>query len=135
MKKVRSKDVSYSVYSDFDIEQHKATFTDYLEVLIDTDGTVYYAVPCHQRRLESLAAEKQNCTEEEIQAQCPKNMYFDYISWLISITNAVVVWIDFIQYGSKVTSKQRGKLRQLKLNGIYKGPLIPKVNKTGGKYE
>lgn len=33
--------------SPFDIETHKATFVNYLEVCIDEGGTPHYAVPSH----------------------------------------------------------------------------------------
>lgn len=125
--------MAYDVYSEFDIEQHKKTYINYLEVLIDTDGKVLYAVPSHQLRLEKLAAEKQDCSVEEIRERCPKNMYFDYITWLIEQTDAVVVWTNCIQYGRIVTDKQRGALRRLKLSGVYKGPLISKKYEELGR--
>lgn len=37
--------------SPFDIETHKATFVNYLEVCIDEGGTPHYAVPSHQEWL------------------------------------------------------------------------------------
>lgn len=38
----------------FDIETHKKTFIDYLEVIIRPDGTVEYAVPSHMYKLMSV---------------------------------------------------------------------------------
>ncbi|GAB6761703.1 hypothetical protein [Bacillus cereus] len=34
----------------FDIETHKKCFVDYLEVVIDEEGTVMYATPSHQEK-------------------------------------------------------------------------------------
>lgn len=46
----------YSVYSSFDLQKHKQTYTNYLEVIITPDGTVEYAVPSHSEKndLQSL---------------------------------------------------------------------------------
>lgn len=41
--------MSYTVYSEFDIEHHKKTFIHYLEVVIDGNGKIMYAVPSHQK--------------------------------------------------------------------------------------
>lgn len=38
----------YDLYFEFDIEQHKAKYINYLEVLIKKDGHVLYAVPSHR---------------------------------------------------------------------------------------
>lgn len=122
--------MAYDLYGVFDIEKHKETFVNYLEVIIDENGTVMYAVPSHQKKLEHLAADKFNCTVEDIQSMCPPNMYFDYMTWLLELTNAIAVWTDFEHHGPQVTAKQRAQLRQLKLAGIYKGAIL---RKAGGK--
>lgn len=36
------------LHSPFDIETHKKTFIDYLEVVITSDGVIHYAIPSHQ---------------------------------------------------------------------------------------
>lgn len=40
-------DEEYNLYSQFDVSKHKQTYTNYLEVIIDSDGNVMYAVPSH----------------------------------------------------------------------------------------
>lgn len=56
--------MEYSIYSDFDMECHKNTFTNYLEVVIGENGKIMYAVPSHQEKLIKLACEKLNVTRE-----------------------------------------------------------------------
>ena len=45
----------YGLGSTFDIEQHKAKYKNYLEVIIDANGTIMYAVPSHQEKASELA--------------------------------------------------------------------------------
>lgn len=121
---------SYGVHSKFDIEQHKKTFVRYLEVIIDTDGTVMYAVPSHQEKLISMACDKLNVTREELLQLCPTKYYGDFLTWLCQITKAVVVWTD-MYFCISSTKEQKCSLRKLKLNGIYEGPLIKGDNYNG----
>ena len=46
------------LHSPFDVKVHKATFVNYLEVVILEDGTVEYAVPSHQEKMIRLGCEK-----------------------------------------------------------------------------
>lgn len=113
--------MSYSVYSKFDINQHKKTFINYLEVMISPDGEVSYAVPSHQQFAENIACKLLNRTRDSIIEQCP--IYVDYLDFLLNLTGYVAVWNDFIAIGSqrKLTKNQRFTLRQLKQEGLYKG--------------
>ena len=43
--------MAYDIYCAFDLEKHKQTYVQYLEVVILEDGTVEYAVPSHQEKL------------------------------------------------------------------------------------
>lgn len=113
---------TYSVYSDFDIKQHKATFTNYLEVIITRDGTVLYAVPSHQGKAMSLAVEELGKTEEEIADMCPKEFYFDYLTWLLSLTGSAAVWSTLIMAPS-LTKAQVATLRRLKMAGLLKASI------------
>lgn len=36
------------LHSPFNIETHKKTFVNYLEVVITSDGVIHYAIPSHQ---------------------------------------------------------------------------------------
>ncbi len=50
--------MAYDIYCAFDLEQHKQTYVQYLEVVILEDGTVEYAVPSHQEKLIALSRQK-----------------------------------------------------------------------------
>lgn len=115
----------YTVYSDFDIEQHKKTFIHYLEVVIDESGKIMYAVPSHQEKQISLAREKLNITREELNAMRPREYYFDFVDWLCKVSGACAVWENFIQY-DKLTERQIRALQMLKENGLYLGK-IPRM--------
>lgn len=41
----------YNLYCKFDIQKHKETYKNYLEVIIDEEGSIHYAVPSHQEFL------------------------------------------------------------------------------------
>lgn len=112
--------MEYSVYSDFDMEQHKKTFTNYLEVVIDENGKIMYAVPSHQEKLIKLACEKLNVTREELNAMCQKEYYLDFMTWLCKVSGACAVWNNHIEK-YKLTERQMQSLEALKDNGLYHG--------------
>lgn len=114
----------YSVYCEFDLQKHKETYVNYLEVVIDSDGKVMYAVPSHQEKLIRMGSEKAGMSREEFIASCPKEWHYDYLKWLCIQTGAVCVWNDQY-YGVDLTLKQRAALRTLKMAGVYHG-VIPK---------
>lgn len=115
----------YDLHSDFDIEQHKETFIHYLEVVIDENGKIMYAVPSHQEKLISLACENLNITREELNAMCPKEYYFDFMIWLCKVSGACAIWENFIKF-DKLTEQQIMALKMLKENGLYLGE-IPRM--------
>lgn len=117
----------YSVYRPFDLEQHKKTYIDYLEVIIAEDGTIMYAVPSHQEKLISLACSRLKVGREELAANCPRSMYFDYMGYLCGEAKAVAVWNDRC-VAVNPTSKQIAALRRLKLAGVYHG-VVPHQGK------
>lgn len=112
----------YSIYCDFDIEQHKKKYVNYLEVLIEKDGRIVYAVPSHQEKAIELACQKLGVNRQELMAMCPKEYYCDFLNWLLMISGAVAVWNDFFS-APAVTKKQIASLRRLKMAGIYKGTI------------
>lgn len=116
----------YGLHSGFDIEMHKATFTNYLEVIIAADGTVMYAVPSHQEKAIALAEKELGMSRKEISDMCPREFYFDYLRWLLSLTGAVAVWNDAVE-APALTRKQEAALRRLKMAGLYRG-MIPRTN-------
>ena len=103
----------------FDIETHKMTFINYLEVVISEDGTVMYAVPSHQEKLISLACQKLNVTREELNELCPKEYYFDFMTWLCKISGCVALWNSY-KYG-EANEKQLETIRQLAKEKLYHG--------------
>jgi len=113
----------YDVYSEFDLEQHKKHFVHYLEVMIDEDGKVHYAIPSHQEWAIAKACEKLGVTRKELSDMTPKEFCFDWLNWLLMQCKAVAVWEDFYM-APAVNRKQYAALRGLKLGGVYKGKLM-----------
>lgn len=117
---------NYNLYSPFNLEKHKQTYVNYLEVLIDEDGTIMYAVPSHQEKGVKLACARLNVSRKELDALCPREYYCDYMTWLCMIAKVVFVWNDRC-VSVNPTIKQIGALRRLKMAGVYTGS-IPKDN-------
>lgn len=115
----------YNLYCAFDIEKHKQTYIDYLEVVIDEDGTVMYAVPSHREKLIAMACAKTGMNREQLNAICPPEYYADFATWLCMVSGAVAVWNSCI-VAADLTVKQIGALRRLKMAGLYHGA-VPKV--------
>lgn len=118
--------MAYNLYSEFDIEQHKKTFIHYLEVVIDENGRIMYAVPSHQEKLIALACEKLNVTREELNAMCPQEYYFDFMTWLCKMSGACAVWENQVMR-DKFTAEQIKALKRLKDEGLYLGE-IPRID-------
>lgn len=119
------------LWQPFDIERHKSVFKHYLEVIIDEDGRVMYAVPSHQEKALNFAVEKTGKSRAEIINSCPPAYYFDYLNWLLSITGAIAVWNDFVA-APAATRDQVATLRRLKMAGLYHGA-IPKISRKVGE--
>ena len=114
----------YNLNCEFDINKHKKTFLDYLEVLILENGKIVYAVPSHQRKAEDIACEKLGITRDELVDMCPPKYYCDYLVWLLSLTGSVSVWDTCYIVGKNgMNKKQKSMLKLLKLSGLYKGGL------------
>jgi hypothetical protein len=106
----------------FDIETHKKTFINYLEVVILEDGTIVYAVPSHQKKLIEIACRKLRITEQELNDLCPKEYYFDFMTWLCMITKSVSLWNDFMH--GKANEKQREAIQELIEADLYHGTVL-----------
>lgn len=105
------------LHSPFDIEVHKATFVNYLEVCIDPEGTVHYAVPSHQQWLIGRYAEENGCASIE---QAWERVPVDFgIGELAAMCGCVAVWNDFC--AGEPNERQRRALRRLKTAGLYRG--------------
>lgn len=111
----------YDLYSEFDLEKHKRTYVNYLEVMIDRDGKVLYAVPSHQQKAIEMACAETGWSRHHLWEACPDDMRFDVLEWLLSLTGAVAVWNYNI--AGTPNAAQRRTLRELAEAGVYKGPL------------
>lgn len=116
----------YNLHSNFNIEQHKKNFIHYLEVVIDENEKIMYAVPSHQEMMIKLSCEKLNVTREELNVMCPQEYYFDFMTWLCKISGACAVWDGFIE-ADKLTEHQIKALKMLKENGLYLGEILKEV--------
>ena len=77
----------YGVNSEFDLEQHKKHFVNYLEVMIDEQGKVHYAVPSHQEWAIAASCEKLGVSRQELGDMTPREYYFDWMNWLLMQSN------------------------------------------------
>ena len=93
--------------SPFDLETHKKTFIAYLEVIIDSEGNVMYAVPSHQQAMIRIATEKLNVTKKRL-FEMYDSSWFDTIEWLSGITGCISVWFDnYVPFGGSGPSAKR----------------------------
>lgn len=69
-----------------------------------------------------------NVTREELNAMCPQEYYYDFITWLCKMSGACAVWERFIQ-ADKLTEGQIKALQALKDNGLYLGE-IPRMEEN-----
>lgn len=111
--------MGYDLHSEFDIQKHKETFINYLEVMIERNGHVRYAIPSHQEVAIKLACEEKCWTRDELNDACPPEFYCDFLTWVLGLTGCVSVWNDF--YMGKPNEKQIDKLKELKTAGLYRG--------------
>lgn len=111
------------LHNAFDIKTHSENFINYLEVVILEDGTIEYAVPSHQEKLIKLAIDKLGVDRNGVMHACPKEMYFDFNTWLMLVTGAVSVWTNFYMYPDDLNEKQMESLLKLKESGLYTGYL------------
>lgn len=105
--------MKYSLHSGFNPKLHKQTFTHYLEVIIDENSKIMYAVPSHQEKMIKLAREKLNVTREQLNEMCPEEHYFDFMTWLSKVSGACAVWENQVM-GDKFTAEQIKALQMLK---------------------
>ena len=89
--------MGYDLHCEFDLELHKVNYPHYLEVCIDEDGKVHYAIPSHQEFMINYSCNKLNVTREELSKMCPQEFYFDFINWLCQISGLIPVWTHYYQ--------------------------------------
>jgi hypothetical protein len=95
---------------------------NYLEVVIDEDGKIYYAVPSHQQALLKIACKKLNVTEQQLSAMCPLEYYLNFNVWLSIQAKTTAVYEEF--YQGVLNDKQKESLTYLKEKGLYKGLIL-----------
>lgn len=103
------------LHSPFNVKTHKETFINYLEVIINPNGIIEYAVPSHIEKVNEKYMEKYKCTREEI-----------YEKFMFSIDVAtemkiILVWNDRIECDFNPTQEQLASLLMLKKEGLYYG--------------
>ena len=105
----------------FDIELHKKTFRRYLEVIIDPEGVVHYAVPSHNERLITYIMNTPDFDRDQIEGMV--NLLWGDCGGtteaLCEISKCISVWNNF--YIGKPNDKQRETLQKLQDNGLYEG--------------
>lgn len=105
----------------FDIELHKKTFRKYLEVIIDPEGVVHYAVPSHNERLITYIMDTSDFDRDQIEGMV-NVLRVDYgstVETLCEMSKCISVWNDF--YIGKPNDKQRETLQKLKDNELFMG--------------
>lgn len=115
------KDSRQVLREPFDVEVHKQTFINYLEVIIKEDGEIVYAVPSHQEKLIELSCEKLGISRDELNDRCPQEYFFDFLPWLTMQSGGVSVWNTL--YVGRPNEKQKKALEKLKEEGLYMGNL------------
>lgn len=112
----------YGLHSEFDIDKHRETFINYLEVIISEDGKIHYAVPSHQEYLINECMRQYDWCRQEVYDNTPVDYYGDVIIWLCKMTGSVSVWNDFLQF-YQINQKQFDSLVRLKNAGLYNGDM------------
>lgn len=110
----------------FNLEIHKKEFINYLEVIIDADGTIMYAVPSHQEKLISLACNTLKITKDELFKQCPVEYYFDVMPWLCQVSDCVALWTSRME--GKANKKQQETIEKLIEEDLYLGRILKQEN-------
>ncbi|MGF7535516.1 hypothetical protein AAGG74_17835 [Bacillus mexicanus] len=105
----------------FNIETHKKTFINYLEVIISKEGAIMYAVPSHQQKLINLACEKLKMSREDLFKACPQEYYLDIMTWLCKITDSVALWNESML--GRANEKQVDAINELIKADLYKGQI------------
>lgn len=114
--------MGYDLYCDFDIDKHKETYINYLEVIITGDGVIHYAVPSHQEYMIRLAMDMNNWSRKELIDSIPDDYLGDVIIWLSKVTNSVSVWNTFIEF-YWINDAQLKSIKNLYGAGLYSGPV------------
>ena len=82
------------LHSLFDIQTHKNTFVDYLELIIRPDGTPEYATPSHMMKLAEIYGKSMDDIYEEYYQE---QLGQDGIDYLCAKTGCIAVWNNRVQ--------------------------------------
>lgn len=104
------------LYSPFDVNVHKETFINYLEVIIKSDGTIEYAVPSHMMKLTEIYGKT---SDEMFEEYYKSDGMMDPVEWICKQTGCISVWTD--GYTGHANAIQKRALLMLKNNGVYGG--------------
>lgn len=111
--------------SPFDIETHKKTFINYLEIVIDSKGVCHYAVPSHNGVLEKMVLKNRGIEFDDydfygkVSDLCPREYWSDYPEWLCKETGCIMVWGETTnKVLGKPNAKQLDTLKELERNGL-----------------
>lgn len=109
----------------FDIETHKCTFINYLEIIIDSEGVCHYAVPSHIGALEKRILDKYHIEYNEwdfydkASQLCPDDRRWDYNKWLCEETGCIMVWgLPNSGFEGEPNLKQQATLELLRKEGL-----------------
>ena len=103
----------YNLNCEFDFKKHKENFIDYLEVIIDKKGKIYYAVPSHTEKAISLLG----MTRKEFEQTKLKTFYV--LEEALNQSGTIAVWNNF--YKGNANKLQKRSLYKLRAYGLYKG--------------
>lgn len=130
-KKLTEQEV---ISQPFNIETHKETFTNYLEVIIFPNGVIEYANPSHNDKLFMIAYK--NTTGEDIsfsdsdyfenkklfENNVPKEWWLDMIQYYVNLTGCVCVWKNkAVIPRQELSSEQITSLISLAKENLYSG--------------
>lgn len=107
----------YSIYSDFDIRKHAENFVHYLEVIIEPDGSVHYAIPSHQEYMIGYICQRDGITPHELESRCPWESYFNFMEWLCRESRCLSVWTNHVM-GFEPTAAQIRTIELLREKGL-----------------
>ena len=96
----------------FNIETHKETFINYLEVIINEDGSIEYAVPSHIEKVYQKYMDKYKVSRQYI---------YDNFATPYDVATAmkiIMVWSNRIECDFNPTKEQLEKLLFLKQQGV-----------------
>lgn len=126
--KLNNDIIQETLRNPFNIETHKQVFINYLEVVIDAEGVVHYAVPSHQEWLIKRALEKLGINRKDLYDKCPDEYCLDIMTWLTEVTGCISVWDD--RYIGKPNNMQVDTIMKLHDNKLYHGTLPIKFEAT-----